>query len=96
MRASPAARAAYAAATGIEADSAAGLRYVTRPRGFESVVGIYNARAAGLDPDGWATVCETHDSIVIHDSYALAVEHAAFPVWCDECQEHAIEKGAQR
>jgi hypothetical protein len=40
-----------------------------------------------LDPDGgrWATVCDTHSTVVNHRSQALALSHAAWPTWCEEC-----------
>ena len=40
-----------------------------------------------VDPDGgrWATLCDTHGSVVNHDTQQLAVAHAAYPEWCAEC-----------
>lgn len=92
LRTSPAAAAAYAAMNGIDPVEAAGLVQLRVARSTGVLVGVYDAVAAGLEDFGWATVCEPHSGLVIHDTRALAVWHAPAPEgWCEGCQ--ALDAG---
>lgn len=69
-----------------------GCIQLRRSRRDGTLVGVYNARRAGLwDGDGllpWATVCEDHGQICNHTTRALARHHSPHPSsWCSECQE---------
>lgn len=51
-------------------------------------VGLYHAEQAALDADSgpWATICETHGTILNHRKLALARAHLANPEgWCEIC-----------
>jgi hypothetical protein len=72
---------------GIDPQVAAGLVQLRRPmQQPNTLVGVYDARQAGLEDSGFATVCEAHGRLVIHDSRRLAASHATDPRgWCGVC-----------
>lgn len=71
-------------------EEAAGLVQLRQPKAAPTLVGIYAAEAAGLEDFGWATVCEVHSSLVLHDTLQLARAHAADPAgWCEPCRADA-------
>ena len=41
----------------------------------------------------WATICDTHGSILVNQTLKLARYHAAFPEWCEDCQPILEAKG---
>lgn len=60
-----------------------------RARQTGTLVGVYHAEQAGLDPDGgpWVTVCEDHGSVINHETLAQAKSHATDPEgWCEDCR----------
>jgi hypothetical protein len=60
------------------------VRYNNRFNG--RLVAIYHAAQAGLGEEGWATVCEDHNSIQVHKTLTLAKKHVAYPPgWCERC-----------
>lgn len=64
-----------------------------------SLVGLYQADQAGMDPEAglWSTVCEVHSSCVNHRSLALAKSHLADPTgWCEECRELVEKREEER
>lgn len=68
----------------------AGCVELRRSRQSGTVIGIYVAEQAGMDPDGgpWVTICEEHGSLVNHRTLQLARDHRADPQgWCEECRE---------
>jgi hypothetical protein len=72
----------------------AGIRQYNRSRATGTMVGVYHAEEAGLDPyDGpWAVICEDHGAIINVATLAAAKHHAPAPHgWCDECREAAEE-----
>jgi hypothetical protein len=52
-----------------------------------TIVSIYHAATAGLDPAGgpWATICQDHGTICNHRTLDLARAHATTPEWCEPC-----------
>jgi hypothetical protein len=64
---------------------------VTRRRSQQSktIVAVYRNDQAGLDTDEpWSTVCETHGTVIAHDTLKLALYHLADPEgWCEECMK---------
>lgn len=73
----------------------AGVLQARRSRATGTVVTIYLAEEAGLDPAGgdYVTVCEDHGTLCNHQSLTLARAHAPYVEWCEECQgaEDALE-----
>lgn len=72
------------------ANGLAGCVEQRRVRQTGTLVGVYHAEQAGLDPTAgaWATSCEAHGSILAHASLNLARSHAADPCgWCEQCRE---------
>jgi hypothetical protein len=66
----------------------AGLRYWAKARSTGTQVSIYRADQAGLDDDNgkmpYSTVCETHGTVICHESLKMARSHVAQPEhWCD-------------
>jgi hypothetical protein len=58
----------------------------------KALVGLYCSAEAGLDVEAgpYATVCETHSSIVHHASHRIALSWLPAPsTWCDECQRRS-------
>jgi len=47
--------------------------------------GVYRAREAGIDAEGWATVCEDHGTLVLSETRALALACDTL-VFCDDCR----------
>lgn len=77
----------YRALHGIDPSDAAGLVQVRTARQTGRVVGVYNALVAGMEESGWASVCEVHGTLVVHETRALATAHAADPCgWCHRCR----------
>ena len=77
----------YRARYGIDPGDAAGLVQVRLARQTGGLVGVYDAAAAGMEGSGWASVCEVHGVLVVHDTRALAIAHAADPCgWCERCR----------
>lgn len=59
---------------------------MSRARTTGTIVGVYKALEAGLEDYGYATVCEDHGRLVIHDTRRLAFSHASQPEgWCGVC-----------
>jgi hypothetical protein len=77
------------AALEAERRSRAGCIQLRRARSTGTLVGVYRAGEAGLEDEPgypWATVCEEHATLIVHETRALAVSHAAAPEgWCEEC-----------
>lgn len=69
------------------AHNRAGCVQIRKSRATGAIVGVYNAEQAGLDSGSgaWATVCETHNTLVNHESLALALYHAPAVIWCEYC-----------
>jgi hypothetical protein len=68
----------------------AGCVQQRRCRATGLYVSIYHATQAGIatDPEHpWATVCQTHCQIAVHNTLALARRHSALPDWCTECAQ---------
>lgn len=67
----------------------AGCVQLRRARETGYLVGVYHCEQAEMDGDEgyqWATVCEEHNTVVIHSSLRLAKDHAAAPTgWCEAC-----------
>lgn len=74
-------------------DRLAGERRRSRARSTGALVILVDAYEQGLgraeDGDGrWATICDTHSTLVHHDTLALARNWMPAPEgWCDECRE---------
>lgn len=51
-------------------------------------VSVYDAEPGGFCADGGAyvTLCEEHGTICNHDTIKLALDHAPYVEWCEECQ----------
>lgn len=65
-----------------------------RNRATGSLVGLYNAAQAGMDPDAgaWVTLCETHSCCVNHPTLAAARSHLADPAgWCEFCRDKPVK-----
>lgn len=74
-----------------EAASRAGCHRLVVAQTTRTLVGLYEAEPAGLDPEGgrWATVCEAHGIIVNHETKATARSWLSHPEeWCSGCQGH--------
>jgi hypothetical protein len=68
----------------------AGLVETRRNRRTASTIAVYDGDAAGLDTEAgrWQTVCETHSTILSHETQALALLHMATPdEWCEPCRK---------
>ena len=67
----------------------AGLIESKRRRATGTVVSIYRAEEADLDPEGgpYVTVCEDHGTICNHETLTLARQHAPYAEWCENCQD---------
>jgi hypothetical protein len=77
----------YEALHGFSPFEAAGLVQLRVAQDTKGLVGVYNAVEAGLDEWGYATVCEAHAHLVIHDTRSLAEYHASDPKgWCGPCR----------
>lgn len=77
---------AYIDQFGLDPHEAAGLVRLATARSTGTLVGVYRANDAGLEDRGWASVCETHSRLVIHDTRKLAEYHASCPEgWCGIC-----------
>lgn len=67
-----------------------------RSRDTGTLVGVYNAVQAGMDPTHgctWYTVCEDHGSVIGHETLSVANYHAPVPSeWCEDCMEKQKEK----
>ncbi len=67
----------------------AGCVVQRKARQTKLLVGLYQAEQAGMESDSetpWATVCETHGSIVCHPTFQIAQSHLSDPVgWCEVC-----------
>lgn len=59
-----------------------------RSRSTGTIVSLFRAIEAGLDPEGgpYATVCEDHGTILNHRTYALARRHLPTCGWCEACR----------
>lgn len=68
-----------------------------RSRRTGTLVGLYAAEQAGLDPAGgsWATVCEDHGVIANHATLDLARRHLPAVEWCEACQEQLRARQGQ-
>lgn len=69
-----------------ERSSRSGCVYLARSRRTGVLRGVYRAAAAGIDGDGWATVCEDHSTLVLSETRALALASDTTD-FCDECRE---------
>lgn len=86
----------YHTLTGIFPEEAAGLVQLRRNRQSYTLVGVYNAVEAGMEEYGWATVCEEHGTLVVHDTRALATSWAAEPeTWCEHCLANRLAMPAR-
>lgn len=67
----------------------AGCVVQRRSRRTGTLVSLYAAEQADLDPAGgpWATVCEDHGAIANHATLDLARAHLPAVEWCEACQE---------
>lgn len=63
----------------------AGCVYLARSRRTGALRGVYRAREAGIDGDGWATVCEDHGTLVLSETRALALMSDTND-FCDDCR----------
>jgi hypothetical protein len=83
-----------------DANAAAGLRETRKVRAFpRPIVSLYEAGPAGLDVGcvPWATVCETHGTMVGHDTLEQARRGLASPFeWCADCQDAREAEAARR
>lgn len=52
------------------------------------LIGVYKAREAGIDGDGYAVVCEAHGTLVCVGSRSDAESTAqeGTKLWCDDCR----------
>lgn len=76
-------------------NSLAGCVIQRRSRISGTLVGLYQAEQAGLDPEAgrWVTVCEDHATCVNHATLAAARAHLPDPtMWCDPCREANPDK----
>lgn len=73
----------------------AGLVVTRRSPKTGQLVSLYRSVEAGIEDDPatpWATLCETHTSVVCHTTRELALHHLADPTgWCQPC--HAAVTG---
>lgn len=75
-------------ATYTETAGNAGLRITRRSRSTGQLTSLYDGELAGMDTDGgrWQTVCETHGTVISHETYALALGNLGQPdQWCEPC-----------
>lgn len=87
MKTSPKVDWLYFSMHGLDPTQAAGLVQLRTAQQTGTLVGVYEAVAAGIDEFGYATVCEEHGELMIHETRALAVWHATTPrEWCSECR----------
>ena len=50
------------------------------------IVVVDNRSKTFMDDDqNWYTVCDTHSSLVGHETRKLAEYHAVVPEWCEDC-----------
>ncbi len=68
----------------------AGLVVTRRSRETGQLVSVYRSNEAGIEDDPtipWATLCETHSSVVCHSTRELALHHLTAPTgWCIPCR----------
>lgn len=79
-------------------DNLAGLVQSRRSQLTGTIVNIYRAEEAGLDPDGgpWAVVCETHGAILNRPTRKDAEYFAPYPDnWCESCAALVYEPDEQ-
>lgn len=90
VQTSPRAARKYLAQHGFEPWEASGLVSLRTAQQTKRLVGVYDAKLAGIEEDGgWATVCEEHATCVVHDTRELAMWHASDPKgWCEACRGH--------
>lgn len=52
-------------------------------------VSVYEAAKGGYCTDGgpYVTICEEHSTICNHDTLKLALAHAPYCEWCEECMD---------
>ena len=65
-----------------------GCLTLRRARATGTLVGLYRAAEAGMDPEAgrYATVCEDHGVVVNHETRRLAESSLAHPdEWCQGC-----------
>lgn len=66
----------------------AGIHVCRRSRDTGLLVSLYRCDEAGISGGAWATVCESHSTIVTHASRTAALSHLSYPLeWCSECAE---------
>jgi len=75
----------------------AGCVVQRRSRRTGTLIGLYAAEQAGLDPASgpWATVCEDHGAIATHATLNLARAHLPAVEWCEACQEQLRTRRGQ-
>lgn len=56
-----------------------------RITGSQIVVVDNRSRTFVDDDQNWYTVCDTHSSLIGHETRKLAEYHAVVPEWCEEC-----------
>ena len=67
-------------------DLRAGCVYLAYSQRTGALRGVYRAEEAGIDGEGWATVCEDHGTLVLSDTRALALASDTDD-FCDDCRE---------
>jgi len=66
----------------------AGCVSIKRAQETGTHVGIYNAKQAGLDPEGgdWVVICEVHHTVLNCQTLQGARDMAPVPTeWCEWC-----------
>jgi hypothetical protein len=75
-----------------------GCLALRRNRESGTVVGLYLANEAGIESDPrlrYATVCETHDTVVCHERKTDAAYWLRHPkTWCEFCQDPDAQEEA--
>lgn len=68
-----------------------GLVESRKNRKTGTIISVYHNGQSGLEDDEtagkYSTVCEDHGMVVCHSTLSLARSHAAYPEWCEVCQE---------
>ena len=71
-----------------QADAAGCRYYAKRNRTTGTEVGVYDARAQGIENDDdypWAAMCWTHGSVISTQTLREARELAVYPEFCTDC-----------
>lgn len=61
-------------------------------RASGTTIQVLHVEQAGFDKDdedySYVTICLDHGFLVYHQTLSKAIDHAAYPEWCAECQEN--------